>query len=75
VRRNARFSGGWTVRRFADHAGLDAVQIELNQRRYLILNDDESWLASPPADNFDVTQQLLRTALETVASEFWAFWL
>lgn len=34
VRRNLRFSGGWIVRRFADHPRVDAIQIELNQRRY-----------------------------------------
>lgn len=34
VRRNLRFSGGWVIRRFGDHPRVDAIQIELNQRRY-----------------------------------------
>ena len=34
VRRNLRFSGGWIVRRFINHPRVDAIQIELNQRRY-----------------------------------------
>ena len=37
VRRNERYPGGWTVRRFAGHERVDAIQVELNQRRYLDL--------------------------------------
>jgi N-formylglutamate amidohydrolase len=35
VVRNAVFSGGWIVRRFAGKDHVDAVQIELNQRCYI----------------------------------------
>jgi N-formylglutamate amidohydrolase len=73
VRLNERFSGGWTVRRFAGHGRLDAVQVELNQRCYLHL-DDESYPSSspvpPPVGDFSATQQRLRAALEVAASEF-----
>jgi N-formylglutamate deformylase len=39
VVRNVVFSGGWIVRRFADAAHVDAVQIELNQRCYIDRGD------------------------------------
>jgi N-formylglutamate deformylase len=66
VRMNQRFSGGWTVRRFAGHARVDAVQVELNQRRYLDL-DRRSYPGTPPLGEFDATQQLMLTALRQVA--------
>jgi N-formylglutamate deformylase len=35
VRSNERFTGGWTVRRFAADPRVDAIQVELQQRCYL----------------------------------------
>jgi N-formylglutamate deformylase len=62
VLRNERFIGGWTVRRFAAHDQVDAVQIELNQRRYLNLAA-RVYPSPPPVGDFEATQQLLRRAL------------
>jgi N-formylglutamate deformylase len=62
VRLNERFSGGWTVRRFAANDRVDAVQVELNQRCYLDLAG-RCYPSPPPIGAFDVTQQLLRRAL------------
>lgn len=56
VGRNERFRGGWTVRRFAGHDRVDAVQVELNQRRYLDL-DRRVLPAPPPPGDFDGTQR------------------
>ncbi len=66
VRLNERFSGGWTVRRFAGHERVDAVQVELNQRRYLDL-DGRSYPGTPPLGDFDATQRQLCTTLRQVA--------
>jgi N-formylglutamate deformylase len=71
VRMNQRFSGGWTVRRFAGHERVDAVQVELNQRRYLDL-DWHRYPGVPPRRAFAATQRLLRTALATIADGFGA---
>jgi N-formylglutamate deformylase len=62
VLRNERFIGGWTVRRFAGHDRVDAVQVELNQRCYLDLAA-RRYPAPPPVGDFEATQQLLRSAL------------
>ena len=62
VRQNERFAGGWTVRRFAGHDRVDAVQIELNQRRYLNLAG-RNYPAPPPVGDFDATQRLLAEVL------------
>ncbi|HEY3953615.1 MAG TPA: N-formylglutamate amidohydrolase [Streptosporangiaceae bacterium] len=62
VAANERFAGGWTVRRFAGHDRVDAVQIELNQRRYLNLAG-RRYPAPPPAGDFDATQRLLAAVL------------
>jgi N-formylglutamate amidohydrolase len=66
VRRNDRYPGGWTVQRFAGHARVDAIQVELNQRRYLDLAARVR-PAPPPRGDFDATQALLRAALGDVA--------
>lgn len=66
VRLNTRFSGGWTVRRFAGHDRVDAIQVELNQRRYLDL-DRRSYPGPPPLGDFAATQRLLRTTIQKVA--------
>jgi N-formylglutamate deformylase len=62
VRLNERYPGGWTVRRFAGHDRVDAVQVELNQRCYLDLAA-RTYPSPPPRGAFDATQQLLRRAL------------
>jgi N-formylglutamate deformylase len=62
VRHNERFIGGWTVRRFAGHERVDAIQVELNQRRYLDLTA-RCFPDPPPPGAFDDTQRLLRGAL------------
>jgi N-formylglutamate deformylase len=62
VRRNDRFAGGWTVRRFAGEPRVDAVQVELNQRRYLDL-DGDPYPDEPPRGCFTATSRLLRTVL------------
>jgi N-formylglutamate deformylase len=67
VRLNDRFIGGWTVRRFAGHERVDAVQVELNQRCYLDLAA-RSFPHRPPVGEFEATQQQLRGALAQVVS-------
>lgn len=67
VRENERFTGGWTVRRFAGRECVDAVQVELSQRRYLDL-DGRVFPAPPRPVAFGATQRLLRQAFaDTVA--------
>jgi N-formylglutamate deformylase len=67
---NERFSGGWTVRRFAGCDRVDAVQIELSQRCYLDL-DAGSYPPPPRPAAFRHTQRALRTAV-TKAAAGWA---
>lgn len=62
VRHNERFIGGWTVQRFAGHDRVDAIQVELNQRRYLDLTE-RTYPRQPPLGDFAATQDLLRRAL------------
>jgi N-formylglutamate deformylase len=62
VLRNERYAGGWTVARFAGHDRVDAIQVELNQRRYLNLAARQR-PGPPPPGAFDVTQRLLRDLL------------
>lgn len=62
VLRNERYAGGWTVRRFAGHDRVDAVQIELNQRCYLDLSR-RRYPDPPPVGEFAATQRLLRDVL------------
>jgi len=57
---NERFTGGWTVRRFASCERVDAIQIELNQRRYLKSGH------GAPSSNFKATQHSLRSILANV---------
>ena len=68
VRRNQRFTGGWTVRRFAGHDRVDAIQVELNQRRYLDLAR-RRYPQPPPPGDFGGTQRLLRDALTGIAAQ------
>jgi N-formylglutamate amidohydrolase len=69
VRRNRRFTGGWTVRKFVGNDLVDAVQIELSQRRYLDLTGP--WRPGPPPHGqFEATQQLLAAALSRICGDF-----
>jgi formiminoglutamase len=68
VRMNQRFAGGWTVRRFGGHDQVDAIQVELNQRRYLDL-ENRRYPAPPPLGEFSATRRLLRATLARIADE------
>jgi N-formylglutamate amidohydrolase len=68
VRMNQRFAGGWTIRRFGRHDDVDAIQVELNQRRYLDLAN-RRYPAPPPLGEFSATRRLLRSTLERIADE------
>jgi N-formylglutamate deformylase len=68
VLRNERFIGGWTVRRFAGHDRVDAIQVELNQRRYLDLTE-RRYPRQPPLGEFAGTQDVLRQALRDGVAE------
>lgn len=50
VARNLRFTGGHIVRRWADEPRVDAVQLELDQRRYLRPSDVEANRPQPRRD-------------------------
>ena len=62
VRLNERLTGGWTVQRFAAHDRVDAIQVELSQRRYLDLKARIRPGPPPPGD-FEATAALLREVL------------
>jgi N-formylglutamate amidohydrolase len=68
VRMNQRFTGGWTVRRFGGHDHVDAIQVELNQRRYLDL-ENRRYPAPPPLGEFSATRRMLRATLGRIADE------
>ncbi len=69
VQRNLRFAGGWTVRKFVGHDLVDAVQLELAQRRYLDLTGP--WRPGPPPrGEFEATQRLLAAAIGRICAEF-----
>jgi N-formylglutamate amidohydrolase len=64
VARNLRFTGGWIVRRWAEVERVDALQVELDQRRYLENSDIEE---NRPHPRLDVTGwATTRRALATV---------
>ena len=65
VRLNQRYTGGWTVGRFAGHDQVDALQIELNQRSYLNF-DQHRFPAPPPKGPYDRVKHQLRTAVEAI---------
>jgi N-formylglutamate deformylase len=67
VRANQRFTGGFTVRKFAGCERVDAVQLELSQRRYLDL-DGRVFPRPPRPLGFGETQRLLATALSDVVA-------
>lgn len=65
VVRNVRFSGGWTVRRFAANPRVDAIQVELNQRCYIDPEAVEAYRLPRPYDpeRIRITATRLRLAL------------
>jgi N-formylglutamate deformylase len=65
VRLNERLIGGWTVQRFAAHERVDAIQVELSQRRYLDLKAPRTRPGPPPPRDFEATAALLREVLAT----------
>jgi N-formylglutamate deformylase len=65
VRVNQRYTGGWTTRRFVDDDRVDAIQVELNQRSYLNLDDHRS-SAPPPRGPYDQVKHQLRTAIQAI---------
>ncbi len=66
VRRNLRFAGGWTVRRFTGHERVDAIQVELNQRCYL---DPAGGQYPPrPGQSFDLARRRLHAVLAGLVS-------
>jgi N-formylglutamate deformylase len=69
VKRNLRFAGGWTVRKFIGNDLVDAVQIELAQRRYLDLTGPRR-PGPPPRGEFEATQRLLAAAIGRICGEF-----
>lgn len=67
VRLNQRFRGGWTVRRFIPDDRVDAIQVELNQRRYLAL-ERRSFPDPPPRGAFDEAKTVLRAVVEDLVT-------
>jgi len=65
---NKRFIGGWTIRRFAANDRVDAIQVELNQRCYLDI-DEHRYQSPQPAGAFQSTKRSLRSALQDIARE------
>jgi N-formylglutamate amidohydrolase len=68
VARNHRFTGGFIVRRFADHGRVHAIQVELSQRCYLREDDVDAGHPRPRVEpvRWQQTQQMLLTALQAL---------
>lgn len=66
VRLNERLTGGWTVQRFAGCDRVDAIQVELSQRRYLNRRGHTPPGQPPAAVFFDATAARLREVLAAV---------
>lgn len=62
---NERFTGGWTIRRFAADDRVDAIAVELNQRCYLDL-DGHEYPAPPPRGVSEAAKRVLRSALNSL---------
>ena len=69
VARNLRFTGGYIVRRWADDDRVDAVQVELDQRRYLEITDVEERRPHPRQDpaGWVTTRRALAAAFRSLA--------
>ncbi len=65
VRVNQRYTGGWTVGRFAANDRVDAIQVELNQRSYLNFDGHRS-SAPPPKGPYDRVKHQLRAAVQEI---------
>jgi N-formylglutamate deformylase len=65
VRVNQRYTGGWTVRRFAADDRVDAIQVELNQRSYLNFDGHRSE-APPPKGPYERVKCQLRVAVREI---------
>ncbi|MGY2128068.1 N-formylglutamate amidohydrolase [Blastococcus sp. SYSU DS0617] len=70
VARNLRFPGGHIVRRWAGEARVDAVQVELDQRCYLVGSDVEGNRPRPRRDpaGWARTRQAITAAIRSLAS-------
>jgi len=69
VARNLRFTGGYIVRRWADDERVDALQFELDQRRYLETSDVEENRPNPRRDaaGWVRTRRALEAVLRSLA--------
>lgn len=72
TKRNTRFAGGWITARHQGNEWVDAVQIELNQRRYLLAADVDNGRTHPKRDEigWQQTRRSLRAALEQLSRPF-----
>lgn len=70
VARNLRFTGGHVVRRWADDERVDAIQLELDQRRYLRTSEVDENRPGPARDpaRWSTTRLAIVTALRSLAS-------
>jgi N-formylglutamate amidohydrolase len=71
VARNLRFSGGYIVRRWADSERVDAVQIELNQRRYLRDSDVDESIPRPRRrpDGWTQTRRAITAVIRSLCAD------
>lgn len=69
VARNLRFTGGYIVRRWADDERVDAIQMELDQRRYLDASDVEDNRPHPRRDRvgWATTRRALAAVIRSLA--------
>jgi len=70
VARNLRFTGGHIVRRWADDARVDALQVELDQRLYLEIPDVEENRVHPRLDpaGWATTRRAVAAVLRSLVS-------
>lgn len=66
---NERFIGGWVIRRFVANDRVDAIQVELNQRRYLAIDRHDDPVP-PLSDAFVRTKRLLGSVLERLRCDW-----
>ncbi len=69
--RNSPFSGGWIVRRFRGNPAVEAIQLELNQRRYANSDDVDAAIPRPRKSRaFAETKNQLEAALSAIVDEY-----